>query len=780
MVKFAVFFTLGVWLLQQQAALPDLAWAWLMLPLLLSFLLPQRSQWQRIARLSLFAMLVFLSGFFYAAGFAQQRLSDGLPDNWQGRNIDIVGVVAELPRQHERGQSFAFDVEKTLTSGAHVPPHILLSTYIDRKGISLPLHAGERWRLTVRLKQPHGTANPHTFDFEEWMLERNLRASGYVRNKGDNRRLDALVKTPGYLIEHLRETVRERFRHVLGNAPYAGVLTALAIGDQSSIPQAQWQVFRRTGVSHLMSISGLHITMLGSLAFFIVYNLWRRSARLTLKLPARKAAAIAGLLVALAYALLSGFSVPAQRTVYMLTTVAIALLSSRNVAPSQLLAAALIVVLLLDPWAVMAPGFWLSFGAVALILYVTANRLGKTHWLVEYGKVQWAMTIGLIPPLLAMFQQVSLVSPVANAFAIPLVSFVVVPLTLLGALLPFGGLLHLAHFSMSLCMSVLEWLSQLPDAVWRQHAPPAWSIALGVFGVLWVLLPRGFPARWLGLLLLLPMFLVVPELPEPGELRLTIFDVGQGLSVAVQTRNHTLLYDTGPDYPGESDSGSRIVVPVLHAQGIAQLDTLILTHNDVDHIGGTRSVLQAIPVNEVLSSLPADQPLLQHLNNVRRCIDGQHWEWDGVQFEILHPSQASYDQPGIRDNDRSCVLRISTGKQSVLLTADIQRNSEGQLLRLHADRLPASLLVAPHHGSKSSSSPAFVAAVHPRYTVFTSGYRNRFGHPHPVVVKRYHEMGSLLLRSDRDGAVLVDMDQQSFRLESYRARHRRYWYPMPE
>ena len=594
MVKFAVFFTLGVWLLQQQAALPDLAWAWLMLPLLLSFLLPQRSQWQRIARLSLFAMLVFLSGFFYAAGFAQQRLSDGLPDNWQGRNIDIVGVVAELPRQHERGQSFAFDVEKTLTSGAHVPPHILLSTYIDRKGISLPLHAGERWRLTVRLKQPHGTANPHTFDFEEWMLERNLRASGYVRNKGDNRRLDALVKTPGYLIEHLRETVRERFRHVLGNAPYAGVLTALAIGDQSSIPQAQWQIFRRTGVSHLMSISGLHITMLGSLAFFIVYNLWRRSARLTLKLPARKAAAIAGLLVALAYALLSGFSVPAQRTVYMLTTVAIALLSSRNVAPSQLLAAALIVVLLLDPWAVMAPGFWLSFGAVALILYVTANRLGKTHWLVEYGKVQWAMTIGLIPPLLAMFQQVSLVSPVANAFAIPLVSFVVVPLTLLGALLPFGGLLHLAHFSMSLCMSVLEWLSQLPDAVWRQHAPPAWSIALGVFGVLWVLLPRGFPARWLGLLLLLPMFLVVPELPEPGELRLTIFDVGQGLSVAVQTRNHTLLYDTGPDYPGESDSGSRIVVPVLHAQGIAQLDTLILTHNDVDHIGGVPVVMKAL------------------------------------------------------------------------------------------------------------------------------------------------------------------------------------------
>ena len=779
MVKFAVFFALGVWLLQQQAVLPDLAWAWLMLPLLLSFLLPQRSQWLRIARLSLFAILAFSSGFFYAASFAQQRLSDGLPDNWQGRNIDIVGVVAELPRQHQRGLSFAFDVERTLTPGAHVPPHILLSTYIDRQGMSLALHAGERWQLTVRLKQPHGTANPHTFDFEEWMLERNLRASGYVRSKGNNRRLDALVKTPGYLIEHLREMVRERFQHILGNAPYVGVLTALAVGDQSSIPQAQWQIFRRTGVSHLMSISGLHITMLGSLAFFIFYNLWRRSARLTLKLPARKAAAIAGLLVALAYALLSGFSVPAQRTVYMLATVAITLLSSRNVAPSQLLAAALIVVLLLDPWAVLAPGFWLSFGAVALILYVTANRLGKMHWLVEYGKVQWAMTIGLIPPLLAMFQQVSLVSPVANAFAIPLVSFVVVPLTLLGALLPFGWLLHLAHFSMSLCMSVLEWLNQLPDAVWRQHAPPAWSIALGVFGVLWSLLPRGFPARWLGLLLLLPMFLVMPDLPRPGELRLTIFDVGQGLSVAVQTRNHTLLYDTGPDYPGESDSGNRIVVPVLHAQGIAQLDTLILTHNDVDHIGGTGSVLQAMPVNEVLSSLPADQPLLQHLNNARRCIDGQHWEWDGVQFEIMHPSRASYDQPEIRDNNRSCVLRISTGKQSVLLTADIERNSEEQLLRLHPDKLPATLLVVPHHGSKTSSTPAFVAAVHPHDAVFTCGYRNRFGHPRPEVVARYRQAGSELLRSDQDGAILVDMDGGSFRLERYRAQHRRYWYPIP-
>lgn len=779
MVSFAVFFSAGVWLLQQQAALPNLAWASAILLPGCALLIPQHVRWQRIVHHILLASFALSTGFFYAAFVAQQRLSEELPGAWQGRNIRIVGTVAELPRQHERGLSFAFDVERMLTPGAHVPPHILLSSYADRQDKFLPLHAGERWQLTVRLKQPHGTANPHTFDFEEWMLERNLRASGYVRNDSDNRRLDALVKTPGYLIEHLRERVRERFQRVLGNAPYAGVLAALAIGDQSSIPQAQWRIFTRTGVNHLMSISGLHITMLGSLAFFIVYQLWRRSMRLTLRLPARKAAAIIGLMVALGYALLSGYSVPAQRTVYMLATVAAALLSSRNIAPSQLLAAALLVVVVLDPWAVLAPGFWLSFGAVALILYVTANRLGKMHWLQEYGKVQWAITIGLVPPLLAMFQQVSLVSPVANAFAIPLVSFVVVPLTLLGALLPFDWLLHLAHSAMSLCMLLLSWLSQLPAAVWQQHAPPAWSIALGMAGVLWALLPRGFPARWLGLLLLLPMFLALPEAPQPGALRLTIFDVGQGLAVAAQTRNHTLLYDAGPDYPGEADSGSRVVVPVLHAQGIAQLDTLILSHDDIDHIGGARSILHAMPVDELLSSLPQQHPLLQQQHNNRHCSDGQQWEWDGVQFEILNPAQASYRQ-NLRDNDRSCVLRISVGNNSVLLVADIERESERRLLQLHARQLPATLLVVPHHGSRSSSMPAFVAAVHPRYAVFTCGYRNRFGHPHAEVVARYRQIGSTLLRSDEDGAVLVEMDGEGVRLANFRAQQRRYWYPLPQ
>lgn len=775
MVGFSLFFALGVWLLQQQAALPDLRWAALLIPLLAALRLPCRTIWLRILRSLLLLTLAAGSGFFYAAWIAQFRLADELPAAWQGRDIVVVGVVAEMPRQHERGLGFVFDVERCLTAAAHVPEHVLLSTYQNPGDPVLAMHAGERWQLTLRLKQPHGTSNPYNFDFEAWALERNLRAVGYVHGKGDNHRIDENVFSAGYLIERTREAVRTHFQQVLGQAPYVGVLSALTIGDQGSIPAAQWQVFTRTGVNHLMSISGLHITMLAAMAFALTYWLWRRSVNLTLWLPARKSAALAGLLVALIYALLSGYGVPAQRTVYMLGTVAASLWLSRNIAPSQLLAIALMVVLLFDPWAVMAPGFWLSFGAVGLIFFITANRLGQRHWLIEYGRVQWAMSIGLIPPLLAMFQQISIVSPIANAFAIPLVSFVVVPLALLGAILPFDWLLHLAHYAMEWCMVALEWLNSLPVAVWTQHAPPLWSIIVGMLGVLWLLLPRGFPSRWLGIILLLPMFLIQPAAPAPGTLRLTIFDVGQGLAVAAQTHNHALLYDAGPIFNSEANSGNRILVPALKGMGIAQLDRLILTHNDSDHTGGALSVMQAIPIQQLFSSLPDDSPILLQTKQAQHCSDGQSWDWDGVHFEFLHPSLDSYTEDNIRNNDRGCVLRISIGKNSILLTADIEKNSERRLLEQYPDRLATTMLVVPHHGSKTSSIAAFVAAVHPRYAVFTNGYRNQFGHPKPEVVERYRAIGSELLRSDEDGAIQVEMDESGLQLERYRKTHARYW-----
>ena len=774
MVSFALFFTLGVWYLQQQAALPVLPAYWPLAVIVL--LLPRVNGKLLIAgRRAAILLCAALLGFCYAAWIAQHRLSDALPDEWQGKNITITGVVAEMPRLHERGLRFAFDVESVQTEGAHVPHHIQLSTYDSDSNDPLELSAGERWQLTVRLKQPHGTSNPYNFDFEAWALERDIRAIGYVYAKGDNERLSEQTSSPAYLVQRLRESVRTHFRKTLGDVPYAGVLTALAIGDQSGITQADWQVFTRTGVNHLMSISGLHITMLAGMVFGIVYWLWRRSIRLTLRFPARKAAVLAGLFAAIFYTLVSGYEVPAQRTLYMLATVGVMLMFSRNVSPSQLLATALMAVLLADPWAVLSPGFWLSFGAVALIFYVTANRLRKQHWLREYGKVQWAMMIGLIPPLLAMFQQLSLVSPIANAFAIPLVSFVVVPLTLLGTLPPFEWMLYVAHEAMVLCMYLLNMLDKLPYGVWAQHAPPVWTIVFGMGGALWILAPRGFPMRWLGVLLLLPMFLVVPDRPAEGSARLVVFDVGQGLSVAVQTRNHALLYDTGPDFSGEADSGSRIIIPALRGMGVALLDVLVLSHGDMDHIGGTESVLKGVPVTNVISSLPNTHPKLQLAAHNEPCADGQSWEWDGVHFDMLHPAKSSTPAALAHNNEGSCVLRVSTGQSSILLTGDIESLAESRLLKLHAKELPATLLVVPHHGSMSSSSQAFVDAVHPRYAMFTSGYLNRFGHPREEITDRYRAAGSEVLRSDEDGAVTIAMNAQNFRLERYRTVHARYW-----
>jgi competence protein ComEC len=776
-----LFFVLGAWLLQQQAALPDFRWAWLLgaapaLPVLSRF----RGAVARTTREILLKALCLAFGFFWAAAFAQQHLADALPAAWEGRDIQVVGAIASLSQPYERSVRFEFDVERVLTAGATVPRHIALSwwgTAAEDPGLStLPeLHPGERWELTVRLKRPHGTVNPHGFDYEAWLLERDIRATGYVRPKG-SRRLAAMAERPQYRIERARDALRERIRQALPGEPYAGVLAALAIGDQRAIPPEQWQVFTRTGVNHLMSISGLHVTMVSGLALAIAYWLWRRSMRLMLWLPARKAAVLFGFAAALVYTLLAGFAVPAQRTLYMIAVMALALWSGRISSPSVVLTLALLAVVLLDPWAVLAPGFWLSFGAVAVILFVTAGRVMPPHWFRAWARVQWAVTLGLIPPLLAMFQQVSVVSPVANAIAIPVVSLVVVPLTLAGMLLPLDFVLRAAHEIMAWCMMLLDWMSTVPAAVWQQHAPPAWTVVIAALGAAWLLLPRGFPARGLGVIGFLPLFLVLPPRLEEGALKLTVLDVGQGLAVVAQTRNHALLYDAGPAFGPGADSGNRIIVPYLRAAGVRRLDGMVVSHDNADHSGGAVSVFQALPVEALFTSLPDMDPLPLEAEQAFRCFAGQEWEWDGVRFEMLHPSRASYDQERIRDNDRSCVLRIVARAGAVLLPGDIQRRAEEKLLSAQRDALHADVLVAPHHGSKTSSTPEFVRGVAPQSVIFPVGYRNRFGHPHEDAAARYRGLGSRMYRTDRDGALTVTFETGgAISIEPYRAVYRRYW-----
>jgi competence protein ComEC len=378
--------------------------------------------------------------------------------------------------------------------------------------------------------------------------------------------------------------------------------------------------------------------------------------------------------------------------------------------------------------------------------------------------------------MLVLFQQVSLVSPLANAVAIPLVSLVVTPLALLGAALPFDWPLALAHALLELLMAVLAWLAELPSALWRQHAPVPWTVPLALLGIAWMLLPRGFPARWLGAVLALPLFAVLPPAPAAGELWITVLDVGQGLAVLVRTEKHALLYDAGPAFNAFADSGSRIVLPYLRGEGIARLDALVVSHDDRDHSGGAASVLEGMPVATLWSSLPADHALVAARESSEPCAAGSGWEWDGVAFEFLHPGPEAVSGRGARANNRSCVLRIAAPGGRMLLTGDIERAAERELLQRAPGLLAADALLVPHHGSATSSSPEFVREVAPRYAVLTVGYRNRFGHPREEVLARYRDAGSTLLRTDTGGAVEIRFAPGASRIELQRALVRRYWH----
>jgi competence protein ComEC len=406
---------------------------------------------------------------------------------------------------------------------------------------------------------------------------------------------------------------------------------------------------------------------------------------------------------------------------------------------------------------------------------VGAGRLGRSHWLAEWGRVQWAVTLALVPALLAMFQQISIISPIANALAIPLVSLVVTPLTLIGTALPLDFLLLAAHLVMEACMIFLSWLSALPVAVWQQHGPPAWTVVVALLGVLWLLLPRGFPARWLGAIWFLPLFMVQPPRPVQGELWLTVLDVGQGLAVVARTRDHALLFDAGTRFGTETDAGSRIIVPFLRGSGVRHLDGMVLSHDDIDHTGGAPSVLQAEPVGWLVSSLPPDSPVLSGAPSNSHCFAGQSWEWDGVKFAMLHPPMDDYQYDGFKDNDRGCVLKITSQFGSVLLPADIERVSEQDLLERMPDQLKADVMVVPHHGSLTSSTEAFIDAVNPATAIFTVGYRNRFGHPKPEVVERYQAKGIKIYRSDESGALNLHFGAGGFFLQGQRQLRQRYW-----
>lgn len=732
-----------------------------------------------------------LAGFCWAALLAHTALAPELARADEGRDLTIVGTIDSLPHRFEQGVRFNFRVERVVDDTVTVPPRVSLAWYAGYRDAVRPVadvRPGERWQLVVRLQRPHGNANPHGFDYEAWLLEQGVRATGYVRPEGGrNRRLDSFVMGLSNVVEHCRATLRERILRALPDKKYAGVIVALVVGDQRSIGQADWDVFNRTGVGHLISISGLHITMVAGLFASLASFLWRRSfftgAQLPLRMPAQKVAALTGVVVALVYVLLAGFGVPAQRTLYMLAVVAAALWFGRLTQVSHVLCMALGVVVLIDPWAVTSPGFWLSFGAVAAILFATTGRkeVAQPRWrsmLLVGVHTQYVVTLALVPLTMLLFSQVSLVSPLANALAIPVVSFIVTPLALAGSMLPAplsALLLNGAHYAVQALAWVLDWCAGSRFAVWSAPSPEPWLFAFAAVGTVWMLAPRGWPHRWTGLAAWLPLLTAQPTHPPPGEMAVTAFDVGQGMALLIETSGHRLLYDTGPAYTPESNGANRVILPYLKARGIGRLDGVIVSHSDIDHAGGGRTLLDAVKVGWVASSLWYDHPIVTSAPHHVRCSAGQEWTWDGVRFEMLHPTVASYDDPGLKPNARGCVLRITAGDDAILLAGDIEAAQEAQLVGGSAPLLRADVLLAPHHGSGTSSTPGFLAAVQPRLVLFQVGYRNRYRHPKKEVVERYEKLGIERLRTDESGAIMLESANGLAPVE-YRSVHARYWH----
>lgn len=779
----------GIWLFQQQATMwsPVAFGGWLLSGVLLFGLwhVPHLRVGRKYVRVTAWVLGMAMLAFYYAQVRADWRLQERLPVHCQQQPLSVRVVIVSVPAQQAYGVSFVARVERVLRHGCHVPERLKLHWYTPRQqpgvpsaGMPLPLRAGERWQFSVKLKQPYATRNPHGFDYAAWCLANHIGAVGSIVGKAPMRRVSALVWQPAALIAHWRQRVGDRMTAVLGQTPESGVLRALVIGDDSQIDRTHWQWFVNTGVNHLMSISGLHITMLAALGYWFARRIWWLVPGLALRMPSKQAASIAGALVAIAYAALAGFSIPTQRTLYMLLTVALLVNVRRRVPFSWVLSAALWVVVLLDPWAVLAPGFWLSFGAVAVLAFAMGGRLHPATWLQDVLHSQWAMTLAFAPVLLALFNQVSLISPLANALAIPLISLAVVPLAIAGSLLPLDAALHVSAWVCQHCLSALHWLQQWPWAVWYQASPPMWAAGLAMLGVLVMLMPKGWPLRWAGGLLCLPMCLPVSPPLYSGQMRVTVLDVGQGLSVLVQTTGHTLLYDAGPALGSEQDAGQRIVLPYLRHLGVRQLSMAVISHDDTDHVGGMASVLQGVPAMRVLSSLTPQAAFFKQMQGKplshQSCRQGQHWRWDGVDFSILSPL-ADAGELARKDNDRSCVLRIQSAHGSLLLTGDIERVAEQDLLQSGIN-VQSTVMTMPHHGSKTSSSPAFVQAVSPQWAIATAGYLNRFGHPKSAILQRYALQGSTVLRTDRDGAVMLSfLEGVQPQVKNWRQVAPHYW-----
>ncbi|WP_313740054.1 DNA internalization-related competence protein ComEC/Rec2 [Pseudomonas sp.] len=677
-----------------------------------------------------------LLGLCWACASAHLALADRLASELDGRTFWVEGQVVGLPAHSANG--VRFELQGATSRRAELPKRVQLNWFDGP-----PVLAGERWRLAVTLKRPHGLLNPYGPDREASLLARRIGATGTVKA---GERLQSLP--PGW-----REALRQRLLGVDVQGQQAA-LVALVLGDGSGLGQAQWQALRDTGTVHLLVISGQHIGLLAGLVYGLIAGLARLGAWPS-RLPWLPWACGLSLLAALGYGWLAGFQVPVQRACLMLAMVLLWRLRFRHMGASVPWLLALNGVLLIEPLASLLPGFWLSFAAVAVLIYCFAGRLGNWRPWQAWRRAQWVIAVGLLPVLLALGLPVSLSAPLVNLLAVPWISFIVLPLALLGTgSLWLGGLgewlLWLAGGGLRVLFEALGHAALWRPA-WQPPASPVWAWLLVLAGALVLLLPRGVPLRGLGALMLLALWAPVPSVPQ-GQAEVLHLDVGQGLAVLVRTRHHALLYDAGPAF-GELDLGEQVVLPTLRKLGVRQLDVMLISHAHVDHAGGARALQRGLSVDRVISGEPDELPGGM---KAEPCRIGERWTWDGVEFSL-------WRWPGaVSSNERSCVLLVEALGERLLLAGDIERGAERAWL---AQPEPPTVdwLQAPHHGSRSSSSEPFLRALAARGALVSRGRGNRFGHPHPQVLARYqrHRMqvhdtaahGALTLRLGSHGEV---------------------------
>lgn len=731
---------LGLLALRFLPALPPV-WLCTLLPVIGLMLLPFRT----------YPVAFFLFGLSWACLQAQWALDDRLPSRLDGETRWVEGRVVGLPQHTEA--VVRFELADARSRHGTVPPLMRLAWYGGP-----PVKSGERWRVAVKLKRPAGLLNPHAFDYDAWLLAQRIGATGTVKD--------------GELLSEARwawrDGIRQRLQAVDAQGR-TGVLTALVLGDGSGLSRQDWQVLQDTGTVHLLVISGQHIGLLAGVVYLLIaglarYGLWPN------RLPWLPWACGLAFAAALGYGLLAGFEVPVRRACLMIGLVLLWRLRFRHLGAWWPLLLALNGVLLLDPLASLQPGFWLSFVAVAVLIFTFSGRLGPWRWWQTWTRAQWLIAIGLGPLLLVLGLPISLSGPLVNLLAVPWISLLVLPPALLGTLLlpvPYvgEGLLWLAGGLIDGLFRGLAWVAgQVP--AWVPTAIPLWVWGLGALGAFLLLLPRGVPLRPLGWpLLLLLIFPPRSEIPE-GVADIWQLDVGQGLAILVRTRHHTLLYDAGPRF-GDNDLGERVVLPTLRKLGVDGIDLMLISHAHADHAGGARAVAQGLPVKHVLGGEPAELP---NEWQAAGCESGRRWTWDGVNFELWQWAHARESNP------KSCVLQIEASGERMLLTGDIDMAAERALLESPL-AIPTDWLQSPHHGSRSSSSMALLDRLRPKAVLISRGQGNSFGHPHPTVLARYQKYGMAIYDSADQGAIHLQLGRfeapRSMRLE------RRFWRDPP-